>query len=55
MIRKKVLKRLKKRQAALKRKRDKWKAGESAMPRMPEIATKNSVRALRGGLPGAGK
>lgn len=52
MMSKKLLKRLKKRQAGLKRKREKWKAGESAMPKMPAITTRGSIRALRGGLPG---
>ena len=49
-MQKKALKQLKEKQAAaLKQKRDGWKAGESAIPRMPAIKTKNSIKTLRGG------
>lgn len=35
--------------------RENWKKGKSAKVKEPAIQTKNSIRTLRGGLPGNGK
>lgn len=55
MSRKKIVSRLRKRAKSLQRRREKWKKGESAKIKDPAIQTKNSIRTLRGGLPGSGK
>ena len=55
MSRKKTLARLRKRAKSLQRMREKWKNGEAVKVKNPAIQTRNSIRALRGGLPESGK
>jgi hypothetical protein len=44
-----------KRANSLEKLRNKWKNGFSAKLKEPALETKNSIRTLRGGLPGSAK